>query len=57
MPVTSRAQNTAVAADSVAVKTPDKMPTKIMTTIINPGSAAPNARSTSPQPLKAPRVG
>lgn len=55
--VTPSAHSTAVAADSVAVNTPDRMPTRMITTISSPGSAPMKAASTSPQPGKAPRIG
>ena len=55
--VMSKAHSTAVAADSVAVNTPDRMPTRMIKIMINPGMAAAKLRATSSQPTKAPRVG
>jgi hypothetical protein len=52
--VRNSAYSTATAADSVAVKTPDRMPPRISTTMNRPGSAAANERATIAQPGKLP---
>src|SRR4029453_13107654 len=55
--VTSNAHSTAVAADSVAVNMPDRMPPRMMKITSRPGRAAARLRATSCQPAKLPRVG
>ena len=46
---------TAMAEDSVAVKTPLKIPPMIMTAAINPGIASANAFTKARQPGNDPR--